>query len=431
VAGAAVTLDGGADGAGFLAAHVQPGKLKAPDEAELRRELRALLPEAMVPSVFLFSDQLPRLASGKVDRLALPAAERRPVASVRAHRASSSPGTTAELALAGIWCELLGLDRVDNDDNFFDLGGDSLQASLLVARIEMRFRRWVPLSALLQHTTLGGLAGYLSSEDETAPEGLLVTIQPLGDRLPIFFFTGIDGKMLAVRDLASNLGSEHPLFGLHGVTYSDAARNFTTIEQAAEQYVAEVRKVRRHGPYILVGCSFGGHLAVETARRLAAPGEAEPVVVLIDTYPPVPWRRPTLGERARFHFDSLRKFDGMRAVAEYLRGRRHRICLRLVRHRLTRGIGRRLIAPDSSPISAAQIALASYKPRPYQGRVVLFKASQHEWDPMHAWSTFISGEMEIRTMPGDHNSLINNPYAIELARQLREVIHERFPPHDT
>lgn len=430
VAEAAVTLQTGEDGAAFMAAYVQAQAQPAPGEAALRRGLRALLPEAMVPAVFLFFEQLPRTVSGKVDRQALPPAERAPVArpASAARRAPALPATPTELILAEIWRELLGIDQVGVDDRFFDLGGDSLQASVLMVQIEARFKRRFPLSVLLEHDTLRELSRCIASGDGAGLPGLLVTIQPLGDKPPIFFFSGIDGEPMAARHLAANVGRERPLYGLQGFDYGDAARNFKTIEQAAEQYVADVRAARPHGPYILVGYSFGGHLALETARRLAAPGDADPLVVLIDTHPPVPARSPTLAARVRFHVNSLRMLGGARDVAGYFRDRRQRICLRLIRHTLTRAIGKQLIAPDNSPISAAQIALAAYQPGPYPGRVVLFRASRREWhadvDPRDAWSNYISGELEIRTLPGDHLGLINYPYAIELARQLGEVLSE-------
>ena len=429
VAEAAVTLQGGKDGAAFLAAYIQPKAQPTPSEDALRRGLRALLPKAMVPVVFMFFDQLPRTESGKVDRQALPAAELGAVAShsSNARRATASPETPIELALAEIWHDLLGIEEVGKDDNFFDLGGDSLQASAMMARIEARFKRRFPVSALFQYETLCRLAGYIAAEDGTGPQGLLVSIQPLGDKPPVFFIPGLGGNPLSLRDLTANLGCERPLYALQEAGFGDPTGNIKTIEQAAEQYVGEVQAARPHGPYILVGYSFGGHLAIETARRLAVPGEAEPLVVLIDTYPPVPLRRiTTLEKHVWFHLNNLRKLNGVWEVADYFRDLVQRILLRLIRLRPAWAIAEQLGAPDSSPVSDARIALTAYKPKPYPGRVVLFKASQFNGnfggDPMDHWEKFISSELEIRIVPGDHTSLIKNPQAIEVARQLQMVL---------
>jgi thioesterase domain-containing protein/acyl carrier protein len=405
--------------------YIQPKVLPAPAENLLRQGLRVLLPEAMVPTVFLFFDRLPRTVSGKVDRQALPAAPRRLVAS---RPPASLPQTPVELALAEIWKDLLGVDQVGTEDHFFDLGGDSLQASVLMARMEVRFMRKLPLSVLLQQDTLGGLARLIEGESGVVPQGLLVTIQPQGDKPPVFFIPGIGGETLVLRDLAANLGSERPLYGLQGAGAGGSARNLNWIEQAADEYEGAVRAAWPHGPFILVGYSFGGHLALETARRLAARSKTAPLVVLIDTYPPVPKRNTTLIKRVRIYFNNLGGLKGVREVAGYFRDRLQRIYLRLIRSRLVGPIAIQMSVPDRSPASAAQISLAAYRPAPYPGRVVLFKASQREWyvdwDPMDAWKEFISGELEIHTLPGEHDNLVKNPYVIELARQLHEVLKD-------
>jgi thioesterase domain-containing protein len=255
---------------------------------------------------------------------------------------------------------------------------------------------------------------------------LLVTIQPLGEKPPIFFIPGIGGEVLVLRDLAVNLGNQQPIWGLQGAEYSDPTGKLRTVEQVAEQYAQAVRAAWPHGPYRLAGYSFGGHLALEIARRVALPGEREPLVVLIDTFPPVPGRNTSLLKRVRIHWDNLSGMKTPQALAGYLRARLRRLYLRLFRHAPARAIVQQLSAPGSSPRASMEMALAAYKPQPYAGRVVLFKARQREWyvdwDPMDDWKTFISGKLEVHTLPGEHNTLIKNPYAVELARQLQKLL---------
>jgi amino acid adenylation domain-containing protein len=430
VAAAAVTLQTGEDGADFLAAYIQPGAQPAPGEDALRQGLRARLPEVMVPAVFLFLDHLPHTAGGKIDRQALPAADRQPGAggSAAASRSPALPETAIEQALAQIWGEVLGIEEVRRADRFFELGGDSLQASAMMARLEAVFGCRLPLSVLFQHTTLGELAGMITAEDGAGLQGPLVTIQPLGDKTPVFFIPGVGGEVLALRDLVANLGSERPLYGLRMADFGGLGQNPKTIEQAAEQFKRVVQNLRPHGPYILVGYSFGGHLALETARRLAAPGEAQPLVALLDTYPPAPLRRLTpLEKHARFHLSNLRRLKGGMEVAGYFHNLVRRIVLRVVSRRPAWVAAEPPVAPPDSPsVAAARSALSAYRPGPYPGRVVLFKASQRNenfgGDPMERWDRFISGELEIRLVPGDHSTLIKDPQAVELARQLVEIL---------
>lgn len=423
VAAAAVVLQTDENGAAFLAAFVQAKAPPAPAPDALRRGLRALLPESMIPAVLLFPDSLPRTAGGKVDRQALPEVKRGADPGA-APATRPLPETPTELALAEIWQDLLGIGQIRVDDGFFDLGGDSLQAAVLMVRIEARFNRRISPGVLIQHGTLRGLAGQLAADDGTGPPGLLVALQPLGDKPPVFLFPGSDGEVLELRELAANLGTSHPLYGLKGGDFGDLAGNPKSIEQTAAQYVVEIQTNCPSGPYLLVGYSFGGHLALETARRLADGGEMPPVVVLIDTYPPGADRSLTLMERFRAHLQTLRRLNTLRDLAGYLHHRRLGISLRLIRHPLTRKVGRQLIAPDSSVVSAA---LAAYEPTPYPGKVLLFRGDQSDCDPRDDWQRHISGELEIRTVPGDHRSLMAQPHVIELARQLQEVLQASSP----
>jgi amino acid adenylation domain-containing protein len=130
---------------------VAPGGL--PGEAELRAHLRRSLPEPMVPAAFVRLERLPLGPNGKVDRAALP----EPGISV-ATGAWLAPRTATEEAVAGIWAALLRRDRVGAEDNFFDLGGDSLLATQVVSRLRAAFEIDLPLRRFFEVSTVAGLA---------------------------------------------------------------------------------------------------------------------------------------------------------------------------------------------------------------------------------------------------------------------------------
>ncbi|MBU6399474.1 MAG: LLM class flavin-dependent oxidoreductase [Verrucomicrobia bacterium] len=131
----------------------RPGALR--DAKMLRAFLQASLPEYMLPGAFVFLDRLPQTPNGKIDRRALPVPQLAPVAESDRFLA---PRTAAELAVAEIWTELLGLHRVGAEDNFFELGGHSLLAMQLVSRIHDRFQVNLPLKNLFERPTVAGLA---------------------------------------------------------------------------------------------------------------------------------------------------------------------------------------------------------------------------------------------------------------------------------
>lgn len=153
----------GADGGQRLLGYVVPAASSAPTPKDLRTFLRETLPEYMVPSAIVLLDTLPRTPNGKVDRAALPEPAPDPV-DVSASE-SEPPGTAAEARLAGIFREVLGLERIGLRESFFELGGHSLLAIRAVGRIREAFGVGLPMRALFDHPTVVDLAARLEEMD--------------------------------------------------------------------------------------------------------------------------------------------------------------------------------------------------------------------------------------------------------------------------
>ncbi|SOD02868.1 amino acid adenylation domain-containing protein, partial [bacterium JGI 053] len=164
VADAAVALHGGAAGDGRLVAYVVAAAgTAAPAAGELRAHLAASLPEHMLPAAFVALEALPLTANGKLDRRALPAP-----GAVESGEAYAPPRTPVEAALAAAWSEVLGVERVGIDDNYFALGGDSIRTVRVVARARARGVA-VTLPQLFQLQTIRLLAGAADASAALAP----------------------------------------------------------------------------------------------------------------------------------------------------------------------------------------------------------------------------------------------------------------------
>jgi amino acid adenylation domain-containing protein len=138
-----------------------------PEASELRRFLQSKLPEAMIPSAFVFLDKLPLTPNGKINRKALPAPEnQRP----ELETAFVSPHNELEKSIAGIWRELLRVQKVGLRDNFFDLGGNSLLVVQAQARLRETLGFDLPVVKLFQYPTVGALADFLSEREPTHSE---------------------------------------------------------------------------------------------------------------------------------------------------------------------------------------------------------------------------------------------------------------------
>jgi len=164
--------DGG--GQKRLVAFVVPLAGQTPKSIELRSYLREKLNDYMIPSTFVFLEGLPLTPSGKVNRRALPEIEaRRP----ELETAYVGPRTEFEQAIASIWQQLLGIDEVGVADNFFDLGGNSIQIVQVQTRLKEHFKKEIPVTTLFQYPTIASLGKYLS--DGESPR---VNLQEAQDR---------------------------------------------------------------------------------------------------------------------------------------------------------------------------------------------------------------------------------------------------------
>ncbi|HEY0172382.1 MAG TPA: amino acid adenylation domain-containing protein [Pyrinomonadaceae bacterium] len=169
-----------------LVAYVVAGDGARPTTAGLREQLRARLPEYMVPGAFVFLDELPLTPTGKVNRRALPAPDSGAAASAASYVA---PRTPTEELMARLWCDVLRLESVSAAADFFDLGGHSLLATQLVSRVRESFSVELPLRSIFESPTVEGLARHVEASLRAgtgAPSAPLVPVARDGD-LPLSF----------------------------------------------------------------------------------------------------------------------------------------------------------------------------------------------------------------------------------------------------
>jgi amino acid adenylation domain-containing protein len=150
-----------------LVAHVVGGPGAAPSIGELRSFLSAKLPDYLVPAFFIFHDALPLSRNGKVDRRALPAPDS---ARPQLEQTFVVPDTPIQRVLAGIWSEVLAVEKLGIHDNFFELGGDSILALRVIAQVRALFQVEVPVRVLFDEKTIAGMAGALGRDTNEGAE---------------------------------------------------------------------------------------------------------------------------------------------------------------------------------------------------------------------------------------------------------------------
>lgn len=430
-----------------LVAYVVPNQELVPTSSELRYSLIKQLPSYMVPSAIVMLDTLPLTPNGKIDRRALPT----PDTSSIKEASFAPPRDSLEQQLAQIWEEVLDVRFVGIRDNFFDLGGYSLLAVRLMARIQQQFGENMPLATLFQSPTIEQLADILRQKTDSLSWSPLVAIQPGGSKPPFFCFPGAGGNIIYLKDLARHLGADQPFYSLQAVGLDGELEPYTRVEDIAADYMKALQSVQPQGPYFLGGHSVGALVAFEVAQKLQKQGHEVALVAILDTEAPVPGRN-LLG----VDWDNAKWLTRIASLIERFLGKNLEISYEAL-HPLEPDeqlnyIGERLKTIDILPPEAGskqvrglvQVfkahyqAYAHYMPQEvYPTRITLFQSSEvHSEDtasedpskilqePTWGWNQFSVEPVDIHVVPGDHITMMAEPHVQVLAKRLRVYLEQ-------
>lgn len=346
------------------------------------------------------------------------------------------PRNSLERQLLNVWEDILQSKSIGVRDNFFDLGGDSLNAVRFVLEVEALTGKRLPLVTLLEAPTIEQLAAILTHEGWAPRWSSLVPIRPGGSRAPFFCFHGVGGNVLEFEYIGRYLNSDQPLYGLQAQGLDGRKPRHKSVEEMAEHYVKEIRELQPRGPYYLGGSSFGGMVAYEAAQQLLAHGDEVALLVLFDTHAPgFPRYLPTttalrkrLGEwrfRLELHLSNIavstrgHRWEYVRTKAERLR---KRIRLRVKRNYRAFVEGRFLPRTFREVREAGAGANRIYVPKPYPGTLTLLRATEQPYgiypDRNNGWSGLALGGIEVHDVPGHHGSIMREPRVEVLANTL-------------
>ncbi|WP_041810947.1 non-ribosomal peptide synthetase [Rhodococcus jostii] len=269
-----------------LAGYVVPAAGSLLDTSAVLAHARARLAPHMVPATVTVLDAVPVTANGKLDRAALPEPD-----FTAARAAYRAPRNATEEVVATAFAEGLGLDRVGLDDNYFTLGGTSLTATSVIARIAESFARAVPVQWIFTHPTPEALAHMIATapEDSRADGAadrsldVLLPLRTTGTGNPVFCIHPAIGLAWCFTGLVQYLG-DRPVYGLQSPALTDPDLRVDSLEDLAARYVQRIRAVQPHGPYHLVGYSVGGQIAHEMAVQLTEGGDEVATLAMLDTH---------------------------------------------------------------------------------------------------------------------------------------------------
>lgn len=363
--------------------------------ADLRRYLQAKLPDYMVPMAFVVLESLPVNLNQKVDRRALPAPDE---AALSRQRSLVQPRDAREQEVLEIWRRILQTSAIGVEDSFFEVGGDSLLAVTLMVEVERRFGRSLPLSTLLTEPTVAALARLLGNRPTLEPRPV-VLLRRGGDLPAVFFVHDGEGEILPYRTLAMKLADGHPIYGIQPKSRLGYPMLHSRLAEVSDYYCSEILAVQPQGPYLLSGLCIGGFIAFEIASRLKKLGHSVAMVALLDAAH-VKATPKSLTVRRMNRFSAALKQDQrssptaravhllressrrIRNVVRYeLRARftkaHNQARMRLFRAYLDQGWQLPGFLANIPVRVVLRFAEREYVlPRPYQGEVLLFRATQ-------------------------------------------------------
>jgi phthiocerol/phenolphthiocerol synthesis type-I polyketide synthase E len=349
------------------------------------------------------------------------------------------PTGDIEKQLTAIWEELLGVEPIAPDQNYFDLGGDSSLAVHLFVQIEKTFNLKLPIFTLFEAPTIAELSQVLRRDSAPAGWSPLVAIQPDGARPPFFCMHGAGGNVLIYRELSKLLGDDQPFYGLQSQGLDGEAPPLTKIEDMAALYVKEIRRVRPSGPYLVGGYCLGGTIAYEVAQQLSAQGQEVSLLALFDTtdWSKIPrvnvWNTSYMAyEKFLFHIRNFFELDS-KGRSDFLSEK-----IRAIRNRIPvwKGSLRSKFSGSANGAASESIVLANiwktndracfeYKPEPYRGKLTNFRPMKQYSlfdQPAAKWDTLAAGGQEIVVLPVYPAGMLNEPFVRHLASAVGKSI---------
>jgi len=342
--------------------------------------------------------------------------------------------------LTSIWQHVLRRSPIRPNDNFFDLGGTDALADQIFSEIARAYGRQIPSATIGHACTITTLAALL--DQPRLPQSKpVVRIKNGDEQPPVFIAPGLSGNVQFFK-LAQHIRTGHAIYGIQAPGIDGEQQPLDRVEDMARFYFDSICEHWPDGPYIVIGYSFGGLVALEMAQLLLKQKKKVGLLVLLDAYPHPRYLSPELRrslflQRIKGHVRIMRELP-LPSVPSYFTGGIKRML------RLASPLPESENPADTSSASFAQTipwvkqkayaAYARYQPRFYPGKVKFVTTETKSFfpgDPTAVWGDLIS-ELVVDVIPGDHLDIATTEFeglASVLTRYLQEYSGETFPAH--
>lgn len=432
-------------------------------EEELRRYVIDRLIQFKVPKRIYFVDEIPKGPHGKLLRYI--GTERYnagifedALLSGPISDTNSSELSMDERKIMHIWKDILEIESLGIDNDFFRCGGDSLSAIQLLIKIEREFQLNFPPDIIYLYPTIrqqAHMVGGKSSNKKYHP--LIITIREKGSLPPLFCIHPIDGWIEQYRVISPLLDQNRPLFGIRARGLEQEEKPHQSVGEAVLEYSHAIKSVQKEGPYYLIGYSAGGPLAFALSCHLQKRGDRVAYLGIIDTDAPLP---------PRYKLSNIIKEDtlnvSMVAIFQFFNEHLkkcasfHSLFLRSVS--VISQVLLHLLESNKKPLPQQESAnnsdnpmpmwvsilpkrnqllimtqkriLENYQPGLFSGNIYLFSTKPDVYgNPARGWNDYIRGKTIIFNIPGDHLTCMNDSnYNHVVAQKIEESLKQVDQP---
>jgi len=369
----------------------------------------------------------------------LPVEQSNFIFSKRVDDSYAAPQTPIELQLTKIWEELFGRHPIGVQENFFQIGGNSLLAVRLFARIEKSLSKNLPPVSLIQHPTIRELASLLQTGEEEEQWSALVPIRASGESLPLFCVHAGGGHVFFYNALAHHMGADQPVYAIQPVGLDGVASYHESIEEMATHYVAEIKRVQPTGPYALLGTCFSNSVCFEMAKQLKNSGEEIALLAIIDSAvhdwtfvaPPTFLQKVQRLPGRVWRFGQRFRSNAGEAISKMISAKRNKL-RDLVDDNLYV-----LKNKQAKNLVKMQDKLADlyldYKWDRFPGQITLIRSRQLNDDPTYdfhlsQWEELTDHPLAVHVVDGHHETLFDEPEVQNLSHQLSECLQAANSP---
>ncbi|WP_034328484.1 non-ribosomal peptide synthase/polyketide synthase [Alkaliphilus transvaalensis] len=415
------------EGVKFLCGYVvSNGQLST---KEIKTYLGQSLPEYMIPAIILQVDTMPLTPNGKIDRKALP----EPRDFVKASSAYEAPSSKIEEALVDIWKEVLSLDQVSINDDFFEIGGNSIKIIKLANEIEEKLAVKCPVTKLFLNSSIKTLAENLSEDLIEEELECVVRLNDSPSDKYLFLVHGVDGDVYYYRELAKELENDYRVYGIQSKGMVRDSKLPDSPKEMMDTYLKEIKIIQKEGPYLLGGFCAGVMISYELTRMLEDEGKKVEKLIILDgeafmdesLSKTIDLKERISKSKSYGKLGSKFIDQGINIVTSIKQLKTYKAEVAA-----TNEVDRDQPQPTKQKIkeNVGNNIFRKYLPtKKIESPTVVIKATEttHPGVTFEKWKNIINHSLEFYESPGDHESMLMKPHVTVLAQVIKNSLSQK------